>query len=117
MLIRLAADAITLANLRLKKSVPSFGKSEVLGISFCRDYSHFEDNVGIALARENLSLVAKRKDFLSRDILQPSMLIRWVSEQLAKIDGRVVVRTSKILFIFVLTSTKRKIFAALNCEL
>ncbi len=35
---RLVADCVTLANLRLKKAVPSFGKGEVHGISFCRDY-------------------------------------------------------------------------------
>ncbi len=35
---RLVADCVTLANLRLKKGVPSFGKGEVNGISFCRDY-------------------------------------------------------------------------------
>lgn len=35
---RLAADCVTLAHLRLKKAVPSFGKGEVNGISFCRDY-------------------------------------------------------------------------------
>lgn len=36
--IRLVADCVTLADLRLKKAVPSFAKSEVYGISFCRDY-------------------------------------------------------------------------------
>lgn len=36
--IRLVADCVTLADLRLKKAIPSFGKGEVLGISFCRDY-------------------------------------------------------------------------------
>lgn len=35
---RLVADCVTLANLRLKEAVPSFGKGEVQGISFCRDY-------------------------------------------------------------------------------
>jgi len=35
---RLVADCVTLANLRLQKAVPSFGKGEVHGISFCRDY-------------------------------------------------------------------------------
>ena len=35
---RLVADCVTLADLRLKKAIPSFGKGEVLGISFCRDY-------------------------------------------------------------------------------
>ena len=35
---RLVADCATLANLRLKPSTPYFGKGEVLGISFCRDY-------------------------------------------------------------------------------
>lgn len=36
--IRLVADCVTLADLRLKKAFPGFGKSEVHGISFCRDY-------------------------------------------------------------------------------
>ena len=36
--IRIVADCVTLANLRLKKATASFGKGEVLGISFCRDY-------------------------------------------------------------------------------
>ena len=35
---RLVADCVTLANLRLKQATPYFGKGEVLGISFCRDY-------------------------------------------------------------------------------
>jgi len=35
---RLVADCVTLADKRLKKATPSFGKGEVLGISFCRDY-------------------------------------------------------------------------------
>lgn len=35
---RLVADCVTLANLRLQPAVPSFGKGQVLGISFCRDY-------------------------------------------------------------------------------
>lgn len=35
---RIVADCVTLANLRLKKAIASFGKGEVLGISFCRDY-------------------------------------------------------------------------------
>jgi len=34
----LVADCVTLANLRLKPAIPSFGKGEVFGISFCRDY-------------------------------------------------------------------------------
>lgn len=36
--IRIVADCVTLANLRLKKATAYFGKGEVLGISFCRDY-------------------------------------------------------------------------------
>ena len=35
---RLVADCVTLANLRLRKATPYFGKGEVHGISFCRDY-------------------------------------------------------------------------------
>ena len=35
---RLVADCVTLADLRLKKADVYFGKSEVNGISFCRDY-------------------------------------------------------------------------------
>ena len=35
---RLVADCVTLADLRLKKGSASFGKGEVLNISFCRDY-------------------------------------------------------------------------------
>lgn len=35
---RLVADCVTLANLRLTKATASFGKGEVHGISFCRDY-------------------------------------------------------------------------------
>jgi len=35
---RLVADCVTLANLRLKKASAHFGKGEVHGISFCRDY-------------------------------------------------------------------------------
>lgn len=35
---RLVADCVTLANLRVKEATPYFGKGEVLGISFCRDY-------------------------------------------------------------------------------
>lgn len=35
---RLVADCVTLADLRLNKATPSFGKGEVCGISFCRDY-------------------------------------------------------------------------------
>lgn len=35
---RLVADCVILANLRLKQAKLSFGKGEVLGISFCRDY-------------------------------------------------------------------------------
>ncbi len=35
---RLVADCAILANLRLKKAIPAFGKGEVQGISFCRDY-------------------------------------------------------------------------------
>lgn len=35
---RLVADCVTLANLRLKKASAYFGKGEVHGISFCRDY-------------------------------------------------------------------------------
>lgn len=35
---RLVADCVTLADLRLKKATPYFGKGEVQGISFCRDY-------------------------------------------------------------------------------
>lgn len=35
---RLVADCVILANLRLKRAKLSFGKGEVLGISFCRDY-------------------------------------------------------------------------------
>lgn len=35
---RLVADCATLANLRLKKATAYFGKGEVRGISFCRDY-------------------------------------------------------------------------------
>ena len=36
--IRLVADCVILADLRLRKAVPSFGKGKVSGISFCRDY-------------------------------------------------------------------------------
>ncbi len=36
--IRLAADCVTLANLRLQKASPYLGIGEVNGISFCRDY-------------------------------------------------------------------------------
>lgn len=36
--IRLVADCVTLANLRLKKATAAFGKGKVEGISFCRDY-------------------------------------------------------------------------------
>lgn len=36
--IRIVADCVTLADLRIKKATASFGKGEVLGISFCRDY-------------------------------------------------------------------------------
>jgi len=36
--VRLVADCVTLANLRLKKADAYFGKGEVHGISFCRDY-------------------------------------------------------------------------------
>ena len=36
--IRLVADCVTLADIRLKNGVASFGKGEVQGISFCRDY-------------------------------------------------------------------------------
>ena len=35
---RLVSDCVTLANLRLKKASAHFGKGEVHGISFCRDY-------------------------------------------------------------------------------
>ena len=35
---RLAADCVTLANMRLKKASFYFGKGQVEGISFCRDY-------------------------------------------------------------------------------
>ncbi|MBQ3133525.1 MAG: neutral/alkaline non-lysosomal ceramidase N-terminal domain-containing protein [Clostridia bacterium] len=35
---RLVADCVTLADLRLKQATPYFGKGEVFGISFCRDY-------------------------------------------------------------------------------
>ena len=35
---RLVADCVTLANLRLKKASLYFGKGQVQGISFCRDY-------------------------------------------------------------------------------
>lgn len=35
---KLVADCVILANLRLKPAIPSFGKGEVFGISFCRDY-------------------------------------------------------------------------------
>lgn len=35
---RLVADCVTLADLRLTNAVPAFGKGEVQGISFCRDY-------------------------------------------------------------------------------
>ncbi|MBR2452635.1 MAG: neutral/alkaline non-lysosomal ceramidase N-terminal domain-containing protein [Clostridia bacterium] len=35
---RLVADCVTLADLRLKKATAYFGKGEVQGISFCRDY-------------------------------------------------------------------------------
>ena len=36
--VRLVADCATLANLRLVPATPCFGKGEVHGISFCRDY-------------------------------------------------------------------------------
>ncbi|MBE6700858.1 MAG: hypothetical protein E7582_03095 [Ruminococcaceae bacterium] len=36
--IRLVADCVTLANLRLVNATPFFEKGEVSGISFCRDY-------------------------------------------------------------------------------
>ena len=36
--VRLVADCVTLADLRLKKAAVFFGKGEVDGISFCRDY-------------------------------------------------------------------------------